>query len=146
MASSALPAPPPCVRVRVEVPRGSFAKRSAHGEVEFLSPVPCPFHYGSVIDVMGADGDAQDALILGARGPCPRGSVHEVPVVACVHFVDDGVPDDKWVCSEAPLTRAQELALVAFFRFYGGVKMTHDRIRGKRAPTGFRGFSRVFQP
>ena len=31
---------PRCVTVRVEVPRGSFAKRGAHGRVEFLSPVP----------------------------------------------------------------------------------------------------------
>ncbi len=137
------PALPTRVRVRVEVPRGSLAKRGAHGQIEFLSPVPCPFHYGSVVGVLGADGDAQDALILGARGPCPRGSVHELPVRACIRFVDDGFADDKWVCSSAPVTRAQELALVAFFRFYGVVKLAHDRVRGKRAPTGYRGFRRV---
>ena len=98
---------------------------------------------GLAVGVLGADGDAQDALILGARGPCPRGSVHELPVRACIRFVDDGFADDKWVCSSAPVTRAQELALVAFFRFYGVVKLAHDRVRGKRAPTGYRGFRRV---
>ena len=50
------PALPTRVRVRVEVPRGSLAKRGAHGQIEFLSPVPCPFHYGSVVGVLGADG------------------------------------------------------------------------------------------
>ncbi|MBK6579747.1 MAG: inorganic diphosphatase [Sandaracinaceae bacterium] len=131
------------VRVRVEVPRGSFAKRGAHGRVEFLSPVPCPFHYGSVVGVMGADGDAQDALIVGSRAHCPRGSVHQLAVRACVHFIDEGLSDDKWICSEVPLDRVQELALIAFFRFYGAVKATHDRVRGKRSATGYRGFTRA---
>jgi hypothetical protein len=92
---------------------------------------------------MGADGDAQDALIVGSRAHCPRGSVHQLAVRACVHFIDEGLSDDKWICSEAPLDRVQELALIAFFRFYGAVKATHDRVRGKRAATGYRGFTRV---
>ena len=68
---------------------------------------------------------------------------HELAVRACVHFIDEGLSDDKWICSEAPLDRVQELALIAFFRFYGAVKATHDRVRGKRAATGYRGFTRV---
>lgn len=139
-ASSALP---PRARVRVEVPRGSFAKRSATGRVEFLSPVPCPFHYGSVVDVLGADGDAQDAVIVGAPLHCARGSLHDLPVRACVRFVDEGLVDDKWICSEAPLRRSQELALITFFRFYGLVKVTNDRAKGKRGATGYRGFLRA---
>jgi inorganic pyrophosphatase len=124
--------------VRIEVPRGSFVKRGARGQVEFVSPLPCPFHYGSVEGVIGGDGDAQDALLLGAGGP--RGSVHERPVRGTVRFIDEGLPDDKWVCSDAPLTRRDELALVAFFRLYGVVKRVNDRLRGKRGETGYRGF------
>lgn len=137
VASHALPER---ARVRIEVPRGSFAKRGASGRVEFLSPLPCPFHYGSVVDVMGADGDAQDALIVGAPLRCSRGSVHDLPVRACVHFVDEGLADDKWICSALPLSHRQELALIAFFRLYGLVKVTNDRAKGKRGATGYRGF------
>jgi len=140
---AAEPTLPRSVQVRVEVPRGSFAKRSADGRVEFLSPIPCPFHYGSVLGVMGSDGDAQDAVIVGRRAHCPRGSVQELPVRACVRFIDEGLPDDKWICSDAPLSRGQELALVSFFRFYGLVKATHHRARGKRGVTGYRGFTRA---
>ncbi|MCA9575276.1 MAG: hypothetical protein R3B40_12065 [Polyangiales bacterium] len=135
---------PRVVRVRIEVPRGSFTKRAADGRIEFVSPLPCPFHYGSVVDVQGLDGDAQDALLLGRGGP--RGTVHERPVRANVRFVDEGVPDDKWVCSAAPVSVAQERALVAFFRFYGVVKRVRDRLRGERGATGFLGFERLPEP
>lgn len=32
---------------------GSFIKRDGHGKVEFLSPLPCPVNYGSVVDSRG---------------------------------------------------------------------------------------------
>jgi inorganic pyrophosphatase len=108
--------------------------------VEFISPLPCPFHYGSVEGVLGSDGDAQDALVLGPGGGW--GSVHERPVRATVRFIDEGLPDDKWVCSDAPLTWADELGLIAFFRLYGAVKRLNDRLRGKQGETGYRGFER----
>ena len=53
--------------VRIEVPRFSFVKREADGEVDFVSPVPCPFNYGSVPGAIAPDGDAPDALVLGPR-------------------------------------------------------------------------------
>lgn len=129
---------PAFAHVRIEVPRGSLAKRDASGRIEFLSPLPCPFHYGSVLGVRGHDGDAQDALVLGPAGP--RGSVRAWPVRARVRFVDEGLPDDKWVCSEAPLTARDERLIVAFFRVYGALKLAHDVLRNKRGPTGYRGF------
>ena len=140
-AGTALPS---FARVRIEVPRGSFTKRAADGRVEFVSPLPCPFHYGSVVGVQGLDGDAQDALLLGRGGP--RGSVHERPVRANVRFVDEGLPDDKWVCSAAPVSANEERALVAFFRLYGLVKLARDRLRGKQGATGYLGFERVSEP
>jgi inorganic pyrophosphatase len=35
------------VDVVIEVPRGSFIKRGSTGHVDFISPLPCPFNYGS---------------------------------------------------------------------------------------------------
>ncbi|MCA9536901.1 MAG: inorganic diphosphatase [Myxococcales bacterium] len=132
---------PPHATVRIEVPRGSFIKRGADGSVDFLSPVPCPFHYGSVVGVAGQDGDPQDAVVLGRGGAA--GSVHQLPVRACLRFVDEGLPDDKWICSDAPLRTIDQRALIAFFRFYGLVKRVNDRLRGKRGETGYRGFTRT---
>ena len=40
----------------VEVPRGSFLKRGSTGKVDFISPVPCPFNYGSVPQYLGREG------------------------------------------------------------------------------------------
>ena len=48
--------------IYIETPRGSFVKRNEHGRVDFISPVPCPFHYGHVIGFDGGDGDPLDAL------------------------------------------------------------------------------------
>ena len=39
---------PPEVDVVIEIPRGSFLKRGSTGHVDFVSPLPCPFNYGSV--------------------------------------------------------------------------------------------------
>ena len=39
---------PPEVEVVIEIPRGSFLKRGSTGHVDFVSPLPCPFNYGSV--------------------------------------------------------------------------------------------------
>ena len=56
---------PKAVEVIIEVPRGGFIKRHPDGAVDFVSPVPCPFNYGSVEGSEAADGDPQDALVLG---------------------------------------------------------------------------------
>ena len=48
----------------VEVPRGSFLKRGSTGKVDFISPVPCPFNYGSVPQYLGQEGDLLDAVVL----------------------------------------------------------------------------------
>ena len=51
----------------VEVPRGSFIKRTPSGEVDFVAPLPSPFNYGSVPAVQAADGTA--FLPLSLRPP-----------------------------------------------------------------------------
>src|SRR5690242_10055053 len=52
---------PPEVEVVVEVPRGSFLKRGSTGQIDFISPLPCPFNYGSVLSHIGQEGDLLDA-------------------------------------------------------------------------------------
>jgi inorganic pyrophosphatase len=51
-ASEASPEPPE-VEVVIEVPRGSFLKRRSTGHIDFISPLPCPFNYGSVPIYLG---------------------------------------------------------------------------------------------
>jgi len=38
----------PELEVLIEVPRGSFLKRGSTGSIDFVSPMTCPFNYGSV--------------------------------------------------------------------------------------------------
>jgi len=57
----------PELDIVIEVPRGSFLKRGSTGHVDFISPLPCPFNYGSVPAYVGLEGDLLDALVLGPR-------------------------------------------------------------------------------
>ena len=54
----------PEVEVLIEIPRGSFVKRGSTGHVDFVSPLPCPFNYGSVPQLVGLEGDLLDAVVL----------------------------------------------------------------------------------
>jgi len=130
--SDVTPASDDLVDVIVEVPRMSFIKWGADGGVDFVSPVPCPFNYGSAVGVSGADGDPADIVWLGPRRP--RGARARVPVVAVVRFTDNGLRDDKWVCSDQPLRRRDRAALGVFFRMYALLK----RATG-RGPSAFEG-------
>ena len=62
---------PPQLEIVIEIPRGSFLKRGSTGELDFISPFPCPFNYGSVDQYIGLEGDLLDAVVLGPR--LPRG-------------------------------------------------------------------------
>src|SRR5207253_7405720 len=88
----------PELEVVIEVPRGSFLKRGSTGHVDFVSPLPCPFNYGSVPTLLGLEGDLLDALVLGPR--LPFGTKVRVKVWGAVIFVDRGMTDDKLICSE----------------------------------------------
>ena len=59
----------PELEVVIEVPRGSFLKRGSTGRVDFVSPLPCPFNYGSVPQYLGLENDLLDAVVLGPRLP-----------------------------------------------------------------------------
>lgn len=104
------------VEVVIEVPRGSFLKRGSTGRVDFISPLPCPFNYGSVPKYVGLEGDLLDAVVLGPR--LPFGSRVCVEAWGAVVMTDRGLSDDKLICSSQPLTSAQRRNVLRFFHFY----------------------------
>jgi len=110
----------PEIEVVVEIPRGSFLKRGSSGRIDFISPLPCPYNYGSVPNYLGQEGDLLDALVLGPR--LPRGTRLRVRAWGAVILADRGMTDDKLVCADAPLTPAQYRAVLRFFHFYARCK------------------------
>jgi len=122
--------------VLIDQPRFSFIKRRDDGRIDFISPLPCPFNYGSVPGTLAADGDREDALVLGAR--LSRGTQQTWPVLARVHFIDAGVYDAKWVCGRA-LTTGDRRQLLIFFELYARAKRQLNRARGAAGPTRFDG-------
>lgn len=113
-------ADPPVVEVLIEVPRGSFLKRGSTGEVDFISPLPCPFNYGSVPDYLGLEGDLLDALVLGPR--LPFGTRIRVKAWGAVTLTDRGMSDDKLVCSDHSPSQWERQKVLQFFHFYAKCK------------------------
>jgi inorganic pyrophosphatase len=120
--------------VRVETPRGSFVKRDwADGRLRavFVSPVPCPFDYGTVLGESAADGMGRDGVWLGA--PKKPLEVAEGLVAAVARFRDAGAEDDKWIVTESGALSAGDAKRVGrFFRLYAATKL----LRGARARFG----------
>jgi inorganic pyrophosphatase len=117
--SSAFTAPPE-LDVLIEIPRGSFVKRGSTGQVDFVSPLPCPFNYGSVPQYLGLEGDLLDAVILGPR--LRAGSQVRIKAWGAITLRDRGMIDDKLICSHVPLQPSQRRKLLRFFRFYATCK------------------------
>ncbi len=115
------------VSVVIEVSRGSFVKRRPSGSVDFVSPFPCPYNYGSILGTLGRDGDPLDAIVLGPG--LPYGVRVRVRVLGCVDFEDGGVPDPKWVCGIAPLHPSDREGALRFFRAYAGFKRVLYKLR-----------------
>jgi inorganic pyrophosphatase len=124
----------------IEVPRGAFVKRDASGRIDLLSPLPCPFNYGSVPGTRSPDGEAVDALVLGPR--LPRGARVRLPVVAVVSFLDGGLDDPKLVLGPSGLGEGDRIALTAFFRAYEVLKRGLSAVTGRPGPTRFLGLRR----
>jgi len=110
----------PEIEVVVEIPRGSFQKRGSMGQIDFVSPFPCPFNYGSVPKYVGQEGDLLDAVVLGPR--LPRGARVRVPAWGAVVLTDRGMTDDKLICSEKPLSPLQRRLVLLFFHLYAKCK------------------------
>jgi inorganic pyrophosphatase len=119
------------VTVRIETPRGNFVKRDWVGgrlRVAFVSPVPCPFDYGTVPGEPSEDGLGRDAVWLGAKKKALETA--DGVVAAVVRFKDAGARDDKWVVTATGnLSPRDAKRLERFFRFYAAVK----RMRGTAA-------------
>jgi inorganic pyrophosphatase len=129
---------PPEVEVVIEIPRGSFMKRGSTGHVDFVSPLPCPYNYGSVPDYIGLEGDLLDALVLGPR--LPAGTRLRVKAWGAVTFTDRGMSDDKLVCSDVPPSDADKQNVLRFFRFYAKCKGLLNLLRrrpGRNACDGW---------
>jgi inorganic pyrophosphatase len=119
------------LEVIIDVPRFGFVKRKDDGRVDFVSPLPCPFNYGSVPGTLSGDGDREDAVVLGDR--IPAGTRLVVPVRARVAFVDAGLPDPKWICSHAPLSDLDRSRIRRFFTIYAHAKQLLYLLRGTPA-------------
>jgi len=128
----------PVVEVVIEVPRGSFLKRGSTGHVDFVSPFPCPFNYGSVPAYIGLEGDLLDAVVLGPRLPC--GARVRVTAWGAVVLTDRGMTDDKLICSDRPLSERERRMVLRFFRFYARCKGLLNFVRrrpGRNACDGW---------
>ena len=128
----------PVVEVVIEIPRGSFMKRGSSGDLDFLSPVPCPFNYGSVHGLLAGDADWLDALVLGPR--MPSGSRVKVKAFAAIGFTDRNIYDDKLVCAAQPLTANQVRGVLAFFHLYAAAKKLLNFYRGRPGRTACDGW------
>ncbi len=130
--------PPPQLEVVIEIPRWSFLKRGASGRVDFVSPLPCPFNYGSVRELIGGDNDFLDAIVLGPR--LARGTRVKVCVHGAVGLTDRDGYDDKLVCSARPLRGWERRLVLLFMRFYGRCKRLLNLWRGRGGRTACEGW------
>ena len=113
----------------IEIPRGSFLKRGSTGRLDFVSPIPCPFNYGSVEALIGMEGDLLDAVVLGRR--LPRGTRVTVKAFAAVGLTDRDMYDDKLICSQGPPKRWQAFMVLTFFKLYSRCKWLLNLVRGR---------------
>jgi inorganic pyrophosphatase len=119
----------PLVDVVIEIPRWSFLKRGSQGDIDFVSPLPCPFNYGSVPEYIGLEGDLLDALVLGPR--LPLGTHVRVPAWGAIRLMDRGLSDDKLVCSVVPPSQLELQRVLGFFQFYAKCKALLNALRGQ---------------
>ncbi len=129
--------PPVETEVIIDSPRFSCVKRRDDGRIDFVSPLPCPFNYGSVPGTRSGDGERIDAVVLGPR--LPRHARRRLAVAGLVRFVDAGAQDPKWVCVQRPLRALDRLQLEAFFRVYALAKRALNRARGHGGLTRYEG-------
>jgi len=122
----------------IEIPKWGFVKRGSVGPVDFVSPLPCPYNYGSIPDYVGLDGDLLDALVLGPR--LRRGERVKVTAYGAVGLSDRGMYDDKLVCSRNPLSPSDRERVLHFLRLYGRFKRLLNLIRARPGLTRCEGW------
>jgi inorganic pyrophosphatase len=136
-----LEVPARSVEVLIEVPKWGFVKRGSLGRVDFISPLPCLFNYGSIPGYLGLDGDLLDALVLGPR--LPRGARVQVYIHGAIGLTDRGMYDDKLVCSSDRLLPGQRERVLRFMVAYGRCKRLLNLLRGRSGPTRCEGWVRA---
>ena len=132
MPRAAGPVQPPrshWLEVVIEIPKGSFVKRSSSGRLDFVSPLPCPFNYGSVPTLLGMEGDWLDAVVLGPR--LEAGTRVRVEAQGAVTLTDRGLCDDKMICSAERIVPAQRREVLRFFALYARCKWWLNQWRGQ---------------
>ncbi|MDD5322724.1 MAG: inorganic diphosphatase [Methylococcales bacterium] len=131
----------PLVEVIIEIPRGSFLKRGSTGELDFISPLPCPFNYGSVPAFIGLDGDLLDAVVLGPR--LSLGATVKVHAIGAIRMIDGGLYDDKLICSLSPISPLKKRLILLFFLIYAKAKSLINLTRGRRGRNSCEGWHAV---
>ena len=119
---------PPRVEVVIEIPRGSFVKRGSLGQIDFFSPVPCPYNYGSIRQYIGGEGDYLDAIVLGPR--LSAGSKVRVYAYGAVGLSERHMYDDKLICALQPIRASDRRQVLLFFRLYAFLKGLINFLRG----------------
>ena len=99
------------------------------GHIDFISPLPCPYNYGSVPSYVGLEGDLLDALVLGPR--LRLGTRITIAAWGAVTLTDRGMADDKLIFSDTPLSASQRRSILRFFRFYARCKGLLNIWRGR---------------
>ncbi|WP_335342299.1 inorganic diphosphatase [Sedimenticola hydrogenitrophicus] len=122
----------------IEIPRGSFLKRGSSGHIDFVSPLPCPFNYGSVPGYIGGEGDLLDAVVLGPR--LPLGTHTRVRAWGAIGLSERFMYDDKLICSREPLRSGQRRMALRFFHFYALCKGWLNFWRGRKGATRCEGW------
>ncbi|MEL7371452.1 MAG: inorganic diphosphatase, partial [Myxococcota bacterium] len=118
------------IEVVVEVPRFGFIKRDTAGRIDVVSPLPCPFNYGSVPGTLAGDGDPVDAVILGPWRA--QGAQFSSYLRGTVDFIDAGEEDPKLIVSDRPLSAWDRWQVTNFFRTYAVFKRGLNRARGRK--------------
>ncbi len=138
MSSAELPL---VVEVEIEIPRGSCLKRGSSATLDFLSPLPCLYNYGSVRAYIGGDGDYLDALVLGPR--LIRGARVHVPVRAAVGISERGIYEDKLICSDHAMSEEDRRRVEVFLRCYARCKALLNMMRGLSGSVRWEGWVEV---
>ena len=138
-----MPGEPPELEIVIEIPRGSFLKRGSTGHIDFISPVPCPFNYGSVPAFIGQEGDLLDAVVLGPR--LAAGTLVRLPAWGAVILADRGMTDDKLICSATPVGNAERAAVLRFFARYARCKAWLNLLRGRPGRNACDGWCEVHE-
>lgn len=113
--------------IRIEVSKWGMIKRNEKGSIDYISPIPCPFNYGSVENITGEDGDLQDAILLGDKKRV--GFSGKYQLIGKIYFIDQGMQDHKWIFSATNKIRRRDwIVLDSFFRAYAKIKRKRDYI------------------